>query len=79
MTNTFPRSGGALFRTTPARRFRQHVDHLLAAAAALGSRRRLPGLPDHLLKDVGLTREEAIAEASRPIWDVPPHWRLPRS
>lgn len=30
--------------------------------------------PDHLLKDMGLTREDALAEADRPVWDVPANW-----
>jgi hypothetical protein len=78
MTNTIPRPGGGTFRM-PVRRLGLHVEHLLAAAAALRNRRRLGELSDHLLKDVGLTHEEAVAEASRPIWNVPPHWRLPGS
>lgn len=31
-------------------------------------RRALAEMPDHLLKDIGLTREEANQEAQRPIW-----------
>jgi uncharacterized protein YjiS (DUF1127 family) len=27
-----------------------------------------------LLRDIGLTREQALAEARRPIWDAPPNW-----
>lgn len=38
-------------------------------------RSRLARLDDHLLADIGLTRAEAVAEADRPVWDVPPHWR----
>jgi uncharacterized protein YjiS (DUF1127 family) len=52
---------------------------LLSIAAALGNRRRLGELPGHLLEDLGLTREEAAAEARRPLWDVPSHWRAPGS
>lgn len=33
-------------------------------------RRRLAALPDAVLKDIGITREEALAEASRPFWDT---------
>jgi uncharacterized protein YjiS (DUF1127 family) len=50
---------------------------LLSLAAALRNRRRLAELPGHLLEDLGLTREEAAAEARRPPWDVPPQWRAP--
>jgi uncharacterized protein YjiS (DUF1127 family) len=49
----------------------------LSIAAARRNRRRLAELPDHLLEDLGLTREEAAAEARRSLWDVPPHWRAP--
>jgi uncharacterized protein YjiS (DUF1127 family) len=78
MTNTIPRPGGGT-SCTPVRRLWLHVDHLLATAAALRNRRRLGELPDHLLKDLGLTHEEAVGEASRPIWNAPPQWRLPGS
>ena len=30
----------------------------------------LARLDDHALEDIGLTREEARAEANRPIWDA---------
>jgi uncharacterized protein YjiS (DUF1127 family) len=39
------------------------------------SRRGLRRLDDHLLRDIGLTRQEAEAEASRAAWDAPSHWR----
>ena len=38
-------------------------------------RRDLPSLEDHLLDDIGLTQSQADAEAKRPVWDVPAHWR----
>jgi len=38
-------------------------------------RRSLADLDDALLKDIGLTREEAQREAERPLWDVPRHWK----
>lgn len=48
---------------------------LLAAVALSRSRRSLRHLDDHLLRDIGLTRSEAMAEADRAAWDVPPHWK----
>ncbi len=43
---------------------------------SLGKQRRaLADLDDHLLRDVGLTRDQAMQEASRRPWDVPPHWQ----
>ncbi|MBE1283055.1 MAG: DUF1127 domain-containing protein [Rhodobacteraceae bacterium] len=38
-------------------------------------RRALRLLDDSALDDVGLTREEAQAEARRPFWDAPDFWR----
>lgn len=38
-------------------------------------RQRLARLDDHMLRDIGLTREQAQAEAAEPVWDVPAHWR----
>ncbi len=34
----------------------------------------LAALDDHLLADIGLTREDARAEASLPLWDAAGHW-----
>jgi uncharacterized protein YjiS (DUF1127 family) len=47
---------------------------LLAAADLARSRRSLTYLDDHLLRDIGLTRAEAAAEAERAPWDAPSHW-----
>ena len=38
-------------------------------------RRALAQLDDRALADIGVTRNEAMAEASRPVWDVPATWR----
>ena len=38
-------------------------------------RRRLADLSDHILNDIGISRDEARREADRPAWDVPSHWR----
>ncbi|MBM9595323.1 DUF1127 domain-containing protein [Roseitranquillus sediminis] len=48
---------------------------VLAALALRRSRQTLAGADDHILRDVGLTRAEAEAEAARPIWDIPAWWR----
>lgn len=50
----------------------------LALSSMLGlyrQRRALARLDDARLADLGLTRAEAHAEATRPLWDVPPNWR----
>ncbi|MBA4352170.1 MAG: hypothetical protein C0427_13115 [Rhodobacter sp.] len=58
----------------PTRRIR--LMHRLAQFhALLRQRRGLATLDDHLLRDIGLTPEQARHEATRPIWDVPAHWR----
>jgi len=33
-------------------------------------RRRLLSLDDRMLKDIGITRSEALAEGTRPFWDA---------
>jgi uncharacterized protein YjiS (DUF1127 family) len=47
----------------------------LGLAALARSRRSLRRLDDHLLRDIGLTRTEALAEANRQGWDAPLHWK----
>jgi len=39
------------------------------------TRQHLKGLDADALRDVGLSRAEAEAEAKRPFWDVPANWR----
>jgi uncharacterized protein YjiS (DUF1127 family) len=38
-------------------------------------RRQLARLDDHILRDIGISRDEAETEASRVGWDAPAHWR----
>lgn len=38
------------------------------------TRARLAQLDDHMLKDIGLTREAAARETARCSWDAPRHW-----
>lgn len=57
------------------RRRRPLLLRLLDALALARSRRALAHLDDHLLSDIGLSRAEAEAEAIRPVWDAPSHWR----
>lgn len=45
-----------------------------AALEVRHQRSHLAKLDDHLLQDIGLTRDDAEAEAARPIWDPPAHW-----
>ena len=46
----------------------------LGRLALRRQRRRLAELDDHMLRDIGLSREEALREASRG-WGAPDHWR----
>jgi len=51
---------------------------LARLSAALDVRRQraaLAALPEAMLADIGLTRDEALSEAQRPLWDVPACWR----
>ena len=47
---------------------------LMAMAMVQRSRRRLAELDDHMLACIGITRADAQAEASRPVWDAPLQW-----
>lgn len=38
------------------------------------TRAHLAQLEDHMLDDIGLTREDAAHEAARRAWDAPGHW-----
>lgn len=48
---------------------------LIDFSALTRSRRSLSRLDDHLLRDIGLTRAQARAEADRRGWDAPSHWK----
>ena len=47
---------------------------LVGALSLARQRRTLARLDPALLADIGLTRDEALAEASRPVWDAPEYW-----
>lgn len=51
------------------------VSLLGLAIAARKQRHDLNKLDQTALRDLGLTRAQADAEYSRPIWDVPADWR----
>ena len=59
----------------PGSRRPRLVARLRAALALRRQRGRLGDLGDHLLEDIGISRDEAEREASRPVWDVPHGWR----
>lgn len=47
---------------------------LLAYWDLYRQRRSLASLDDHMLRDLGMTRDQAQHEADRPVWDAPAHW-----
>ncbi|MFN0115832.1 MAG: DUF1127 domain-containing protein [Paracoccaceae bacterium] len=64
-------------RTLFARHVSRHpgpLARLWTALAVARQRHRLAALDDHLLRDIGIDRATAAAEAARPVWDVPVHW-----
>ncbi len=67
-----------LSRHRPARRAARRAGGiagvLFAVLALARSRRALAELDDHMLADIGVTREAAGREAARPFWDAPDHW-----
>ena len=51
------------------------VAKLRLAMTAWRQRQQLLNLDATLLADIGVTAEQAAAEAHRPLWDVPKTWR----
>ncbi|MCH2095010.1 MAG: DUF1127 domain-containing protein [Rhodobacteraceae bacterium] len=51
------------------------LETLLKFDALRRQRNALSRLDETALKDVGLTREQALTEAGRPVWDSPQHWK----
>lgn len=50
---------------------RSLFERFLALYGVYQERRTLEEMPEHLLRDIGLTREAARREAMRPFWDNP--------
>ena len=51
------------------------LEYVMTLFDAHKSRIDLDRLTDEQLRDIGLTRQDVAEEMSRPIWDVPRHWR----
>ena len=49
---------------------------VIRAASLRAERKQLATLDDARLRDIGMTKDQALAEAARPIWDVPRGWRV---
>jgi uncharacterized protein YjiS (DUF1127 family) len=48
--------------------FKQGLLQLQAWAERTRQRRQLAGLDEHMLRDIGISREQAMAEAGKPFW-----------
>jgi uncharacterized protein YjiS (DUF1127 family) len=72
MTAYWTPHGGTLSRLAGQRRaiswLLRHLDLLLLWQQRAAQRRRLAGLEDRLLADVGLSRAQALAEYRKPFW-----------
>ena len=62
-------------RQSSPRRPRSILSTVLDVLSLRRQRRRLAELDPHLLRDIGITLDEARREAKLPVWDVPSHWR----
>lgn len=72
MAQTVNRTAQSIARPAP----RAGILRTLARMVAVRRQRRaLARLDDHLLEDIGVTREAAMEEAERAPWDAPGHWR----
>ncbi len=64
-----PLKGGLRFGL---RRLGDHLgrglDQLLLCAERAGQRHRLGELNDHMLRDIGLSRADVMAETTKPFW-----------
>ncbi len=59
---------GAVARPQPRRWVAHALDGLLTWSERARQRRRLMQFDDHLLRDIGISRAEAIAETEKPFW-----------
>ncbi|MGX9967024.1 DUF1127 domain-containing protein [Roseomonas sp. F4] len=48
------------------------LDWLVAMVNAIATRRHLAVMDDRMLKDIGISRSEALYESSRAPWDIGP-------
>ncbi len=59
------------FRLSPLR----FGSAILRALTLRRSRQRLASLEPHMLRDIGLSTDQALHEAARPLWDAPEVWK----
>ncbi len=65
----------ALPLARPARSLGRLLARLTDLHELSRQRHSLGQLAPHMLRDIGLTPDQARAEAARPAWDAPAHWR----
>lgn len=75
MTASHCNASASVHRSAPRPWLGRFVARMFAAQALHRQHQALARLDDALLRDIGLTRTEANAEAARPVWDAPNHWR----
>ncbi|MEM7529143.1 MAG: DUF1127 domain-containing protein [Pseudomonadota bacterium] len=63
-----PHADVAMPRVRVGRRFQAVMELIGFWIARARTRRRLDQLPDIVLKDIGVSREDARKEASKPFW-----------
>jgi uncharacterized protein YjiS (DUF1127 family) len=63
-----------LQRASRARPTKSILSRFIQARAVARQRKVLAELDDTILRDIGITRAQAVNESSRPVWDVPQHW-----
>lgn len=63
-------------RATTSRHKHNPVRFLMLVLSTWHQRKTLSLLDDHMLRDIGITRDEAEKEAAQSLWDVPRHWTL---
>ncbi|KEA62193.1 hypothetical protein ADIMK_3854 [Marinobacterium lacunae] len=67
-TNTFEPAGLQPKRIERARPISGLLKTLLLWHQRARQRRRLLALPPHMLKDIGISKADAVHEASKPFW-----------
>ena len=51
------------------------LDRYFAAQALHNQHQALLQLDDGLLRDIGISRAQAVELAAAPVWDAPNHWK----
>ena len=51
------------------------LDRYFAAQALHKQHQALLRMDDYLLNDIGITKAQAIEQATGPVWDAPNHWK----